>query len=142
MRPLADELDRWVPVARARVDALAAEPVLEDLGRVEDVGDGVATVSGLPRTRLDELLVLAGGTPAFVVALDPDRIGCVLLGEGAGVVAGTRAVNTGEVVRVPVGEALLGRVVDALGRPLDAGPPIEAARRDPVHRPAPAIVDR
>ncbi|HUJ58115.1 MAG TPA: F0F1 ATP synthase subunit alpha [Kofleriaceae bacterium] len=142
MRPLADELAAWLPAARARAAAIATAPRLEEVGRVEHVGDGVASVSGLPHTRLEELLVLADGTPAFVTSLDPDRIGCVLLGEGAGVAAGTRVANTGEVVRVPVGEALLGRVVDSLGRPLDGGAAIVAARRDPVHRPAPAVIER
>lgn len=142
MRALADELAAWLPAARARVGGTAAAPWLEEIGRVEHVGDGVATVSGLPRTRLEELLVLADGTPAFVTSLDPDRIGCVLLGAGAGVTAGTRVANTGEVVRVPVGDALLGRIVDPLGRPLDGGPAINTVRRDPVHRPAPAIVVR
>jgi F-type H+-transporting ATPase subunit alpha len=139
---LDEELAAWVPRARARAAASAAVPRLEELGRVEQVGDGVASVSGLPHTRLEELLVFADGTLAFVTSLDPDRISCVLLGEGTGVTAGARVANTGEIVRVPVGEALLGRVVDPLGHPLDAGPPISAVRRDPVHRPAPAIIER
>jgi F-type H+-transporting ATPase subunit alpha len=142
MRSLADELARWFPEAHARVATLASAPRLEEIGRVEHVGDGIAVVSGLPRTRLEELLVLADGTPALAVSLDPDRIGCVLLGDGAGVTAGMRVDNTGTVARVPVGEALLGRIVDPLGHPLDGGAAIAADRQDPVQRPAPSIIER
>ncbi len=141
MQPLADALARWVPLAQSRLSELDGAPRIEELGRVERVGDGVAMLSGLPSARLEELLLAADGTPALVVGLDPDRIGCVLLGEGS-VAAGMHVKRTGEVARVPVGDALLGRVVDALGKPLDGGPDIVATRRDPVHRPAPTILDR
>jgi len=141
MRPLADDLAGWANEARSRIATLDQVPRIAEVGRVEYVGDGVARVAGLPGARLEELLVTADGTPAMVVGLDPDRIGCVLLGEGR-VVAGMRVDHTGEVVRVPVGDGLLGRIVDPLGRPVDGGPPIVAERRDPVHRSAPAILDR
>jgi F-type H+-transporting ATPase subunit alpha len=142
VRPLADELARWVSDARGRIVALDLAPRLQEVGRVEQVGDGIAIVSGLPGARLEELLVLADGTPALVVGLDPDRIGCVLLDDGAGVTAGMRVDHTGAVAQVPVGEALLGRIVDALGRPLDGGSAIDAERHDPVQRAAPAILER
>ena len=99
-------------------------PRLEHVGRVAQVGDGVAIVSGLPETRLDELLVFAGGVRGLAVDLGEETIGCVLLGDTGGIAAGSIVHGTGEVARVPVGDACLGRVVDPLGMPLDGGAPV------------------
>ena len=101
--------------SRQRLGAVALEPQLEQIGRVVQVGDGVATVRGLPETRLDELLVFEGGVRGLAVDLGEEAIGCVLLGETSGIAAGSIVHGTGEVARVPVGDWLLGRVVDALG---------------------------
>jgi F-type H+-transporting ATPase subunit alpha len=142
MPALTDELDNWFGRSRQRIQKTQLEPRLEHLGRVAQVGDGVATVQGLPETRLDELLAFEGGLRGLAVALNEDSIGCVLLGEITGVSSGSLVRGTGEVARVPVGEALLGRVVDALGNPLDGGEPPKTALFSPVEQPAPAIVDR
>jgi len=120
----------------------APVPRLARFGRIVSVGDGVMEVEGLEGTRQDELLEIEGGGTAFVVRADRGRAGCVLVHEGARVESGLRVRRTGEVVRTPVGEALLGRVVDPLGRPLDGGPPPEAAEHRPVERSAPPIVAR
>lgn len=117
-------------------------PRLARFGRIVSVGDGVMEVEGLEGTRQDELLEIEGGGTAFVVRADRGRAGCVLVHEGARVESGLRVRRTGEVLRTPVGEALLGRVVDPLGRPLDGGPPPEAAEHRPVERSAPPIVAR
>ncbi len=132
----------WLDSARRRVAAAALGPELREVGYVISVGDGIATISGLPGARLDEVLRFGSGELGFVQTLDADRIGCVLLDETGALEAGEIVHCTGEVVRAPVGEALHGRVVDPLGRPLDHGPPIAATRLDPVERPAPAILDR
>jgi F-type H+/Na+-transporting ATPase subunit alpha len=142
MPALIDDLADWLRLTRDRIDLLALEPRLEQIGRVGRVGDGVATVSGLPETRLDELLVFAGGVQGLAVDLGEEAIGCVLLGDATSVRAGSIVRGTGEVARVPVGDALLGRTVDALGYPLDGGGPIQAEALAPVEQPAPAIVDR
>lgn len=142
MPTLRDELAEWWPRARARLAGLGLQPRLEPLGRVERAGDGIAAVSGLPATRLDEVLRFPGGVSGLAVEVAAERIGCVLLGEAPELRAGATVHGTGTVVRVPVGAALLGRVVDALGRPLDGEPPPAAERHDPVERAAPAIVDR
>ncbi len=117
-------------------------PTFEHVGVVERVGDGVATISGLPWTRLDELLRFEDGTLGLAFRVDEESVGCVLLGSGEEITAGSRVRGTGEIIRVPVGDALLGRIVDSMGSPLDEGPLIAAERRDPIERPAPAIVDR
>ena len=99
-------------------------------------------MSGLRDARLDELLRFEHGQAGFTLTLDRDTLGCVLLDETEGIKAGDRVDGTGEVVRVPVGPALLGRTVDPLGRPLDGGAKIDAEGHEPVERPAPAIIDR
>ncbi|MGO8866537.1 MAG: F0F1 ATP synthase subunit alpha, partial [Alphaproteobacteria bacterium] len=142
MPTLTEELQDWFERSRRRIGTLSLEPRLEQVGRVTQVGDGVAIVLGLPETRLDELLVFEGGVRGLVVDLGEETIGCVLLGETGGIRAGSLVHGTGEVARAPVGDALLGRVVDALGLPLDGGDPPEAAMFSPVEQPAPAIVDR
>jgi len=142
MPTLADDLAAWLGQSRGRIGKLGLEPRLEHAGRVAQIGDGVATVTGLPETRLDELLVFEGGVRGLAVDLGEQAIGCVLLGDTGGVAAGSLVHGTGEVARVPVGDSLLGRVVDGLGSPLDGGPPVSAETLAPVEQPAPAIVDR
>ena len=142
MATLTEELHEWLDHSRERVARLPIEPRLEQIGHVMQVGDGVATVRGLPETRLDELLVFEGGALGLAVDLGEDAIGCVLLDGASAISSGSIVHGTGEVARVPVGEALLGRVVDGLGAPLDGGAPVNTATFAPVEQPAPAIVDR
>jgi F-type H+-transporting ATPase subunit alpha len=142
MATLTDELNDWIDRTRQRIRTMRFEPRLEHVGRVFKVGDGVAAVAGLQETRLDELLVFEGGVRGLAVDLGEKTIGCVLLGETGEIPAGSIVRGTGEVARVPVGEALLGRVIDGLGVPLDGQGPITAEMLAPVEQPAPAIVDR
>ena len=134
--------DAWLERAHATLGTVALGPSAEQIGRVEKVGDGVALVSGLPGVRLDELLRFEKGQFGYAQVLERDRIGCVVLDDVDGVEAGDTVRGTGDVVRVPVGPALLGRVVDPLGRPLDDKGPIAAETNEPIERPAPAIIDR
>jgi F-type H+-transporting ATPase subunit alpha len=124
------------------LDAIAAELDVREAGIVVEVGEGVALVDGLPGTGSEELLRFPGGSLAMAFNLDEDRIGAVLLDRGEGIGAGARVRRTGRVLDVPVGEELLGRVIDATGRPLDERGRVRAERRDPIERPAPAILDR
>lgn len=142
MNLLTEEIQRWLSEARLRLQERPPSTVLRHVGRVEHIGDGVATVSGLPQTRLDEVLLFEDGTRGIAFQVSESRVGCVLIGSDTRIAAGTRVFGTGEIVRVPVGTALLGRVVNALGDPLDDAGPIQAERWEPVDRPAPAIVDR
>ncbi len=142
MNRLHDDLTQWFDRARQRSTTVALRPRLEQIGMVERVADAVAVVSGLPDARQDELLRLGDDLYGMAVTLDRETIGCVLLSPWETVAAGDRVLGTGEVVRVPVGEAMLGRVVDPLGRALDDRPHPETERTDPVDGPAPAIIDR
>jgi F-type H+-transporting ATPase subunit alpha len=132
----------FIARAEARLEKADLRPRLRQIGRVEEVGDGVVHVSGLPQTRLDELLRFEDGTLGLAMRIGERELGCVLLSAGAGIRAGGGVERTGEIARVPVGPGLLGRVVSPIGAPLDGGAPVEAERIDPVERPAPGIVDR
>ncbi len=142
MPTLVDDLRAWHDRSQRRIAAASLEPRIEPVGRVLEIGDGVATVSGLRETRLDELLVFENGVRGIAVDLASETIGCVLLGDAGAIMSGSMVKGTGEVARVPVGPSLLGRVVDALGVPLDAGEPLVAESFAPIDQPAPAIVDR
>lgn len=142
MPTLADDLRRWATSNKAHIKDVSMTPWVEPIGRVLRAGDGVATVSGLPQTRLDELLVFEGGVRGLVVDLGETEIGCVLLGDPASISAGSAVRGTGEVARVPVGDALLGRIVDPLGAPLDDGAPVAQAAFNAVEQQAPPIIDR
>lgn len=147
MNRLADALRPRLLRASEVLRELKVEPRLDRIGRVERVGDDVASVSGLAEARLGELLLFERAdreepVAGIVLTLDPELVGCAMLGAASGVEAGNLVRGTGTVASVPVGAELLGRTVDALGIPLDGGPPIKVASVQPVERPAPAIVDR
>ncbi len=132
----------WLGAARQNLNAAVLGARGQEIGRVEEVGDGIALISGLPDARLSELLKFERGQFGFVQSLERDRIGCVLLDDVDSVKAGDSVRGTGDVVRTPVGLGLLGRVVDPLGRPLDGKGPISTEATMPIERPAPAIIDR
>ncbi|MBV8411300.1 MAG: F0F1 ATP synthase subunit alpha [Alphaproteobacteria bacterium] len=142
MKDAPARFDAWLEDARQRVRNAVLGATAEDLGRVESVADGIALVSGLRGVRLDELVRFEKGQMGFVLTLDRDLVGCVLLDDTEGIEAGHDVRGTGEVVRVPVGPGVLGRVVDPLGRPLDGGEAFEASSREPIDRPAPSIIER
>jgi F-type H+-transporting ATPase subunit alpha len=137
-----NRMSSWLEQAEAQVAKAVIGPAIEEFGRVQTIGDGIAMISGLPSARLDEVLHFANGQLGFVHTLDRDLIGCVVLDDAETIDAGDMVRGTGTVIRTPVGPSLLGRVLDPLGRPLDAGPPIEAAARNPIEVAAPSIDDR
>ena len=134
--------DAWLE--RSRVALVNAQPGAraDAVGRVEHVADGIALVSGLPDVRLNELLHFGGERFGFALTLDEDSIGAVLFDDSDAIAAGSVVTGTGQVVQVPVGPGLLGRVVDPLGRPLDGAEPVKAEARMPIERPAPSIIER
>jgi F-type H+/Na+-transporting ATPase subunit alpha len=113
-----------------------------EVGTIASVSTGIARVSGLPGAGFDELLKFPGGVFGIAFNVDEDEIGVVLLGEYSHLHAGDEVERTGRVMDVAVGDALLGRVVDPLGRPLDADGPVAAGERLPIERPAAPIMDR
>lgn len=142
MTKLVDRLDKTLATMRRDLTAQRLEPEIEETGVIERIGDGVAVVAGLPSARLHELLRFEDGSAGFAVEVREDRLGCVLLHNRPGLGAGSKAYGTGDIIRTPVGEGLLGRVIDPLGAPLDDLGPVKAAAQAPIERAAPAIVDR
>ena len=114
----------------------------QEVGVVTDVAGGIARLRGLPHVTSDELVEFPGGLLGMAINLEPREVGVVLLGDSATLIAGAECRAKGRLADVPVGEELLGRVIDATGRPLDGGRPLSTTRRLPVERPAPAIIDR
>jgi F-type H+/Na+-transporting ATPase subunit alpha len=115
---------------------------IEEVGRVQFVGQGITRLTGLPGARAEELLLFDGGQLGMAFNLDADEVGALLLTAGESLRAGSEVRRTGRVLDVPVGEALLGRVISPAGQPLDDGGPLRASERRPVEREAPPIINR
>lgn len=113
-----------------------------EIGIVKSVGPGIATVTGLPSVQVNELVQFPDNLLGIAVNLDPDELGIVLLGASEQVQAGDEVYRTGRVMDVPVGDAVLGRVINATGQALDDGGDIQTGDRLPIERPAPPIMDR
>ncbi len=113
-----------------------------EVGTITSIATGIAKVSGLPGVGFDELVKFPGDVLGIAFNVDADEIGAVLLGEYWHLHAGDEVERTGRVMDVAVGDGLLGRVIDPLGRPLDGNGPVAAAERLPIERPAPPIMDR
>ena len=112
---------------RRNVESYSPSVERGEIGRVVETGDGIARVQGLPRAMANELLEFPGGVLGLALNLDEDEIGCVILGESSHIEEGDPVKQTGRILSVPVGDGFLGRVVDALGRPLDGKGPIASS---------------
>ena len=115
---------------------------VDDVGTVLDVGDGIAHIYGLERAMAGELLELPHGVYGLVLNLELDNVGAVLLGDDFLIKEGDQVRRTGKIMDVPAGDALIGRVVNPLGQPLDGKGAIQATERRPIEHPAPGIADR
>lgn len=113
-----------------------------EVGTITGIATGIAKVSGLPGVGFEELVQFQGDVLGIAFNVDADEIGVVLLGEYWRLHTGDEVQRTGRVMDVAVGEGLLGRVIDPLGRPLDGNGPMAASERLPIERPAPPIMDR
>ncbi|HEY3082898.1 MAG TPA: F0F1 ATP synthase subunit alpha [Chloroflexota bacterium] len=135
----ADEITN---IIKDRIQNFSAQVRTTNVGTVIEVHDGVARIYGLSNAVAGELLEFPGGVMGLALNLEEDTVGAVLLGDETGIKEGSEVRSTGRVADVPVGEALVGRVVDALGNPIDGKGPIQAAERRPVERIAPNVVVR
>ena len=127
---------------RRNVEEYKPSTEREEVGRVIEAGDGIARVEGLPRAMANELLEFTGGVLGIAFNLDEDEIGCIILGESSHIEEGGLVKQTGRILSVPVGDGFLGRVVDALGRPLDGKGAISASETRNLEIQAPSVVDR
>jgi len=139
MKFKADEI---ASVIKQEISRYQAQLDIAEVGRVLEVGDGVARVHGLAGAMASEMLEFSSGAVGLVFNLEENSIGCVVLGDYLGVKEGDEVRSTGRLLSVPVGDALIGRVVDPLGRPLDGKGPIQSEHRRPLEIIAPGIAER
>jgi len=118
------------------------KPDSYETGTVISVGDGIARVHGLSNVMSNELVEFKGGVRGMALNLESDNVGVCVFGDVESVREGDEVKRTGQIASVPVGEALCGRIVDALGNPIDGGPPIKAAEVRPIELKAPGIIER
>ena len=134
--------DEITKVLRAQIEQYEGVAEADEVGTVLQVGDGIARVHGLPSVLALEMLELPHGVSGLALNLEEDNVGVVLLGEDTLIKEGDPVRRTGKVIQVPAGDALLGRVVDPLGTPLDGRGPIQASEFRPVEFKAPGVVQR
>ena len=139
---LRTTVDETLSSLNEALEAHVARFRIEEVGVVSRVNKGIATVTGLDGVQAEELLRFPGGVHGIAFNLDPDQVGVVLLNDSSTLEAGMRAHRTGRVVDTPVGHGLVGRVIDALGRPLDGLGAVEERERRAVERDAPGIMTR
>ncbi len=135
----ADEISR---IIEQKISGFEKEIDLQETGVIMTVGDGIARIYGLENAMAGELLELPHGITGMVQNLEEDNIGAVIFGEDYKIKEGDLAKRTGKIAQVPVGEALVGRVVDALGNPIDGKGPIDTKEFRPVEQVAPGVVVR
>jgi F-type H+/Na+-transporting ATPase subunit alpha len=139
---MAIRSDEITSIIKSAIDSFDSGVETRSVGTVVEVGDGIAQIYGLDNALASEMLEFPGGVMGMALNLEEETVGAVLLGESQTIKEGDTVKTTGRVVEVPVGSALLGRVVDALGRPLDDKGPINATATRPVERIAPGVIVR
>jgi F-type H+/Na+-transporting ATPase subunit alpha len=129
-------------IIKRQLAGYEAEVDLAEVGRVIEVGDGIARIHGLEKAMSGELLQFPGDVVGMVLNLEEDNVGAVLLGDDRAIKEGDTVKRTSRIAQVPVGEALVGRVVNALGQPVDGKGPVASREFRPIERYAPGVVDR
>ncbi len=135
----ADEITKLI---REQIENYESRIAVDEVGTVISLGDGIARLHGLDKVMAGELLSVPHDVAGIAMNLEEDQVGCVLLGDYTEIKEGDEVRRTGRIMSVPVGDAMIGRVVDALGRPIDDKGPITTDRYNPVERLAPGVVDR
>src|SRR5438552_1619780 len=135
----ADEISR---IIREQLGGFSAGVDVAEVGTVVSVGDGIARLHGLERCMAGELLELPHGVTGIALNLEEDSIGAVLLGESSDIKEGDEVKRTRRIMSVPVGDAMVGRVVNALGQPIDGRGPVSTKEYAPIERIAPGVVER
>ncbi len=134
--------DVLLETLRQEIAGFTAEAEVAHIGYVTEVGDGIARASGLSQVQASEMVEFPNGAFGVVLNLEEDSVGIMLLNDATGVQEGDTVKSTGRILDVPVGEQLVGRVVDPLGQPLDGKGPIKATARYPVEKIAPGVIAR
>ena len=131
-----------LPMIRQAIEDFEPVPRDEEVGTVLTVGDGIATISGLEDAEYGEILLFECGIKGMILDLKEDEIGCVIFGDESEITEGSMVRRTKKVAGIPVGEAFLGRVINALGEPVDGKGPVTQEDYYPIENPAPGIIDR
>ena len=131
-----------LPLIRQAIEDFEPVPKDEEVGTVLTVGDGIATISGLEDAEYGEILLFECGIKGMILDLKEDEIGCVIFGDESEITEGSMVRRTKKVAGIPVGEAFMGRVINALGEPVDGKGPITQEDYYPIENPAPGIIDR
>ncbi len=129
-------------IIKQRIEQYRTDVAVTDVGTVIQVGDGIARIYGLDEAMAGELLEFTGGVYGMVLNLEEDNVGAVILGPYTQIKEGDTVKRTGRIVEVPVGDALIGRVVNAMGQPIDGKGPINSNKFRPVERVAPGVITR
>ena len=127
---------------RERIKNYDSAIEVAEVGSVISLGDGIARLHGLERVMAGELVEFPGGIAGIAMNLEEDQVGAVILGDYSALKEGDQVRRTGRIISIPVGDEMLGRVVDSLGQPLDGKGPIETTHFNPVERIAPGVIDR
>ena len=136
------KIDDISKIIKSQIKNYAAKTEQDEIGYVIQVGDGIAKVHGLEKCKANELLRFENGSFGMALNLEENFVSVVMLGTDVGINEGSLVKRTGQVVSVPVGDALVGRVVDALGQPIDGKGPIACKELRPIERSAPGIIER
>src|SRR5262245_49265716 len=129
-------------ILKKQISGFSAEAELTETGQVVKVGDGIATIYGLENVQAGEMVEFPGGLKGMALNLEADNVGVVIFGDDRSVKEGDTVKRTGEIVDVPVGKGMLGRVVDGLGNPIDGKGPLKDVKRSRVEVKAPGIIAR
>jgi F-type H+-transporting ATPase subunit alpha len=134
--------DEITTLLRQEIENYEGAIDVSETGSVISVGDGIARIHGLEKVMAGELIEFPHNVAGIAMNLEEDQVGAVLLGEATEIKEGDEVRRTGRIMSVPVGEALIGRVVNALGKPIDDKGPIQTTQFNPIERLAPGVVDR
>src|SRR3990172_7958835 len=129
-------------IIKRQIKDFGAEAEVSEIGQVLSVGDGIARVFGLDQVQAGEMVEFPGGVKGMALNLEADNVGVVIFGDDRGIKEGDTVKRTGAIVDVPIGKELLGRVVDALGQPIDGKGAIATSKRSRVEVKAPGILPR
>ncbi|MEE9131342.1 MAG: F0F1 ATP synthase subunit alpha, partial [Phycisphaerales bacterium] len=127
---------------KQRIESFDAKAEARDVGTVIALTDGIVRIHGLADVQYGEMIEFPGGSFGLALNLERDSVGAVVLGEYKHISEGDTVKTTGRILEVPVGEALLGRVVDSLGKPVDGKGPVDATETSPIEKVAPGVIDR
>ncbi len=139
---MTDPLQNLSSELRRQIEAFSPVVEIKNVGTVLEAGDGIARVSGLADVRSQELVQFANGVMGIAFNLEAEAVGVIVMGEYGGIEEGMTVYATGRIASVPVGDALVGRVVNALGQPIDGKGPVQSSTFRPIERIAPGVVRR